>query len=61
MNRIGMGLLEQSKGDSDKSSHHKNVLSVLVHANAMEEKAHQMTDEDVLSRAYKFKLDWCIF
>ena len=59
MNRIGMGLLEQSKGD--KSSHHKNVLSVLVHANAMEEKAHQMTDEDVLSRAYKFKLDWCIF
>ena len=49
MNRIGTGLLKQSMGD--KSSQHKNVLSVLVHANTMEEKAHQMKDEDVLSRA----------
>ena len=59
MNRIGTGLLKQSK--DDKSSHHKNVLSVLVHANAMEEKAHQMTDEDVLSRAFKLNLNSCIF
>ena len=27
----------------------------------MEEKAHQMKDEDVLSRAYKFILDRCIY
>ena len=52
MSRIGRGLLKQSKGDNLKSSHHKNILSVLVHANTMEEKAHQMKDEDVLSRAY---------
>ena len=58
MNRIGTGLLEQSKGDK---SLHKNVLSVLVHANTMEEKAHQMKDEDVLSRAYKLNLNLCIF
>ena len=56
MNRIGTELLKQSK--DDKSSHHKNVFSVVVHANAMEEKAHQMTDEDVLSRAYRPILDW---
>ena len=59
MNRIGTGLLKQSKGD--KSSHRKNVLSVLVQANSMEEKAHQMKDEDVLSRAYKLILDCCIY
>ena len=49
MNRIGTGLLKQSK---DKSSHRKDVLSVLAQVNTMEEKAHQMKDEDVLSRAY---------
>jgi hypothetical protein len=49
MKRIGMGLLKQSK--SDKSSDRKNVLSVLIRSNTMEEKAHQMSDEDVLSRA----------
>ena len=48
MNRIGTGLLKQSK---DKSSHRKDVLSVLAQVNTMEEKAHQMKDEDVLSRA----------
>ena len=50
MNRIGRGLLKESKGD--KSSSRKDVLSVLAQANSMEEKAHQMNDEDVMSRAY---------
>ena len=51
MNRIGTGLLKQSK--DDKSSHRRDLLSILAQANTMEEKAHQMTDEDVKSRAYK--------
>ena len=50
MNRIGTGLLDQSKGD--KSSHRKDILSVLAQANTMEEEAHQMKDEEVMSRAY---------
>jgi hypothetical protein len=49
MNRIARGLLEQSKGD--KSLHRKDVLSVLTRANTTEEEAHQMKDEDVMSRA----------
>ena len=49
MNRIGMGLLKESRGD--KSSHRKDILSVLAQANTMEEKVHQMKDEDVMSRA----------
>ena len=56
MNRIGTGLLKQSKGD--KSSPRKDVLSVLAQANSMEAKAHQMSDEDVMSRAFKLILDW---
>ena len=61
MNRIGTSLLEQSKGD--KSSHRKDILSILAQANTMEEKAHQMKDEDVRSRAYKsvHVLDWCVY
>jgi hypothetical protein len=58
MIRIGMGLLKQNK---DKSSHRKDILSVLARANTMEEKAHQMKDKDVISRAYKPILDWYIF
>ena len=46
MNRIGMGLLKESRGD--KSSHRKDILSILAQANTMEEKAHQM---NVMSRA----------
>ena len=55
MNRIGTGLLKQSKGPAgdSKTSHRKDVLSVLAQANSMEEKAHQMKDEDVVSRAYQ--------
>jgi hypothetical protein len=51
MRRIGKGLLKQSKGD--KSSHRKDILSVLVQANGMEEEAHRMKDEDVMSRVYE--------
>ena len=58
MKRIGTRLLKESKGN--KSTDRKNVLSVLIQANTLEEKSHQMKDEDVLSRAYKFHLDWCI-
>ena len=53
MNRIGTGLLKQIK--SDKLSHRKDILSVLAQANTMEDEAHQMKDEDVLSRAYNLK------
>ena len=59
MKRIGMGLLKESKGD--KSSRRKDILSVLANANSMEEKAHQMNDEDVMSRAYKPILERCIY
>ena len=58
MTRIGMGLLKQSK---DRSSHRKDILSVLARANTMEEKAHQMKDEDVMSRAHKPILNWYIY
>src|ERR1700728_4333576 len=50
INRIGTGLVKQSKDDKLL---HKNVLSVLVQANTMEEKAHQLKDEDMMSRVYK--------
>ena len=56
MKRIGTGLLKQSKDDN--SSDRKNVLSVLIQTNTLEEKAHQMKDEDVLSRVYKFNLNF---
>jgi hypothetical protein len=56
MKRIGTGLLKKSKGD--RSFHRKDILSVLAQANSMEEKAHQMKEEDVMSRAYKLILDW---
>ena len=49
MNRIGTGILKQTR---DKSMHRKDILSVLAQANTMEEKAYQMKDEDVMSRAY---------
>ena len=59
MDRIGTGLLKQSK--SDKSSTRKDILSVLAQANSMEEKGHQMSEGDVLARAYKIILIWCIY
>ena len=44
MNRIGTGLLMQSRSDKS-SSLRKDILSILAQANTMEEKAHQMKDE----------------
>ena len=49
MKRIGRDLLKQSRGD--KTSHRKDILSVLAKANTMEDEARQMKDEDVMSRA----------
>jgi hypothetical protein len=60
MNRIGTGLLKEGSS-GDKSSHRKDILSVLAHANTMEEKVHQMNDEDVMSRACKLISDWVCF
>ena len=54
MNLIGTGLLKQSR--DDKSSQRKDIFSVLAQAN-MEERAHQMKDEDLMSRAYRLILN----
>jgi hypothetical protein len=59
MNRIGTGLLKQSK--SDKTSTRRDILSVLAQANSVEEKVHQMSERDVMARAYKPILDWLIY
>jgi hypothetical protein len=59
MNRIGRGLLNQSK--DEKSFHRRDILSLLAQANSMEEEAHRMKDEVVMSRAYKAILDWSIY
>jgi hypothetical protein len=58
MNRIGTRLLEESKGV--KSFQRRDVLSILAQVNSKEDKAHQMNDEDVISREYESNLDWCI-
>jgi hypothetical protein len=65
MNRIGTGLLKQSKpsqddGKGNKSPRRKDILSLLVHANSTEAEAQRLSDEDVLSRVYQVVLDWCI-
>ena len=63
MNRIGSDLLKRSKAshEDNKLSGRKDILSLLVQANAMEDLRGRMTDEDVLHRAYKLILDRCIF
>ena len=54
MNRIGTDLLKQSKAchEDNKSSGRKDILSLLVQANTMEDLQGRMTDEDVLDRVY---------
>ena len=55
MNRIGTDLIKQSKAchEDNKSSGRKDILSLLVQANTMEEdQPGRMTDEDVLDRVY---------
>ena len=63
MNRIGSDLLKQSKAslEDNKSSGRKDILSLLVQANTMEDLSGRMTDEDVLDRVYKLILDRCIY
>ena len=59
MKRIGSDLLKQSKASHEgtKSSGRKDILSLLVQANTMEDLAGRMTDQDVVDRVYKFILD----
>ena len=59
MNCIVTRLLKQIRGDS--TSPQKDILSLLAHANTMEKKAHRMTDEDVIGRAYKPILHPCTY
>ena len=64
MGRIGSNLLKQSKASYEEDKHSKSsgnkkdVLSLLVQANANEDlpASQRMTDEDVLARAYKLVL-----
>ena len=59
MVRIGSYLLKQSKASYEdkhsKSSGRKDILSLLVQANTIEDlpAEQRMTDEDVLARMYK--------
>ena len=59
MKRIGTDLLKKSK--DNKSSGRKDILSVLIQANTMEDLSGQMSDEDVLDRVYKLILDQSIY
>ena len=62
MNRIGTGLLKQTKASladdkaNNKLSRRKDILTLLVRANTMEEEAERITDEDMMGRTYKFIL-----
>lgn len=58
MRRIGSDLLKQSKAsyEDKKSSGRKDILSLLVQANAVEDLPGRMSDEDVLDRVYKLIL-----
>ena len=65
---IGSNLLKQSKASYEESKHskspgRKDILSLLVQANTMEDLPveQRMTDEEVLARMYKPILDRCIY
>ena len=57
MNRIGTGLLKQAMaardGDKGNKSRRKDILSLLVHANALEAEGQRITEEDILARTHK--------
>jgi len=57
--------MKQSKAaqEDDKPSGRKDILSLLIQANTMQDlpEAQRMTDEDVLSRVYKPILYRCIY
>ena len=61
MRHLGTDLLKQSKAshEDNKSSGRKDILSVLVQANTMEDLPGRMSDEDVLDREYKLILNRC--
>ena len=63
MNSIGSELLKQNKAshEGNNSSGRKDIISLLVQANTMEDLAGRMSDEDVLDRVYKFILDQSIY
>ena len=61
MGRIGSDLLRESKAcqeDSKLSSSRKDILSLLIRANTMQDlpEAHRLNDE-VMARAYKLIVD----
>ena len=55
MKRIGTSLVKETKASlvNDKAAKRKDILSLLARANTMETDAQQITDEDIMSRAYK--------
>ena len=67
MSRIGADLLKQSKTFQDdksgKSPSHRDILSLLIQANTMQDlpESQRMNDEDVVARTHELTLDWCIY
>ena len=59
MKRIGTDLLKKSKAShkDNRSSGRKDIISVLVQANILEDIPGRMPDEDVLDRVYKLILN----
>ena len=59
MKRIGTDLLKKSKAshEDNRSSGRKDILSILIQANTMEDLSGQMPEEDVLDRVYKLILN----
>ena len=67
MSRIGANLLKQSKASQDdkssKSPNRRDLLSLLIQANTMQDlpESQRMSDGDVMARTYELTLDWCIY
>ena len=63
MKRIGTDLLKKSKAshEDNRSSGRKDILSILIQANTMEDLSGQMPEEDVLDRVYKLILNQSIY
>jgi cytochrome P450 len=65
MHRIGSDLVEQTRASQAKDkegklARRKDILSLLTRANTMETEAQQITDEDMIARAYRPALNRCI-
>ena len=63
MKRIGTDLLKKSKAShkDNRSSGRKDIISVLVQANILEDIPGRMPDEDVLDRVYKLILNQSLY